>query len=233
MTLTFFFSSNYQLFKIFNELKKIANWFKAKKLSLNIRKTKYTLFHKKSSKDDPPKKAENMIGRKTPIKFLGVTLNENLFWGEHIRTVKTKLVKNIRLLYRTKALLEEKYLKSFYFPYTNSYLDYANIAWDSNYRTKLKTIHSHQKHAVHIVFNEEKLTHSHPLLHSRNALNVYQINLCQYLAFMYKFKKNKAKKLCHKYPTKFSKICTSLKAISLKSIKYYIYFCGPKIWKKF
>ena len=34
------------LFKI----KKIGDWFKANKLSLNNRKTKYTLFHKKSSK---------------------------------------------------------------------------------------------------------------------------------------------------------------------------------------
>ena len=40
-------------FKIFNEeLKKIRDWFKANKLSLNKKKTKYTLFHKKSSKDD-------------------------------------------------------------------------------------------------------------------------------------------------------------------------------------
>ena len=57
---------------------------------------------------------------------------------------------------------------------------------------------------------------------------------------MYKFNKNKAtltfnkliKKPFHKHPTKFSKICLSLKAISLKSTKYSIYFCGPKIWKK-
>ena len=43
------------LFKIFNEeLKKIGDWFKANKLSLNNRKTKYTLFHKKSLKDDLP-----------------------------------------------------------------------------------------------------------------------------------------------------------------------------------
>ena len=106
--------------------------------------------------------------------------------------------------------------------------------------TKLKTIHFHQKHAVHIVFNVEKLTHSHLLQQSLSALNIYQINLYHHLAFMYKFNKNKAtltfnkliKKPFHKHPTKFSKICLSLKAISLKSTKYSIYFCGPKIWKK-
>ena len=140
--------------------------------------------------------------------------------GATICRVETKLVKNIRLLYRTKALLEEKSLKSIYFAYTHSYVNYANIAWDSTYRTKLKTIHF-----AHIVFNEENLTHSHPLLQSLNALNVYQINLYQHLAFIYKFNKHKAtltfnkliKKPFHKHPTKFSKICLSLKDISLKS----------------
>ena len=58
---------------------------------------------------------------------------------------------------------------------------------------------------------------------------------------MYKLKKNKApltfneliKKPFHKYPTKFSENCFSVKAISLKSTKYCISFRGPKIWNKF
>ena len=168
-------------------------------------------------------------------------LDENISWEEHIRTVETKLAKNIGLLYSAKPLLEEKSLKSIYFAYIHSYLNYANIAWASTYRTKLKTIHFHQKHAVRIVFNEDKLTQSRPLLRSLNALNVYQINLYQHLAFMYKLNKNKApptfneliKKPFHKYPTKFSENCYRLKAISVKSTKYCISFRGPKIWNKF
>ena len=170
------------LFKIFNEeLKKIGDWFKANKLSLNNRKTKYTLFHKKSSKDDQSlqplklpalKIADNNTERKTAIKFLEVMLDENISWDEHICTVETKLAKNIGLLYRTKPLIEEKSLKSIYFAYIHTYLNYANIAWTSTYRTKLETIHFHQKHAVRTVFNEDKLTQSRPMLRSLNTLNV-------------------------------------------------------------
>ena len=41
------------LFSIVNmELEKISEWFKANKLSLNIKKTNYTLFYKNSTKDD-------------------------------------------------------------------------------------------------------------------------------------------------------------------------------------
>ena len=35
-------------------------------------------------------------------------LDENISWEQHIRTVETKLAKNIGLLYCTKPLLEEK-----------------------------------------------------------------------------------------------------------------------------
>ena len=57
------------------------------------------------------------------------------------------------------------------------------------YQTKLKAIYYHQKHAARIVFNQEKLTHSRPLLRSLNALNVYQINFYQHLNFIDKVSK--------------------------------------------
>ena len=43
------------------------------------------------------------------------------------------------------------------------YLNYANIAWENTYRTKLKTIFFHQKHTVHIAINEDKVTYHRPL----------------------------------------------------------------------
>ena len=246
--------------KFIEELQKIETWFKANKLSLNSKKTKYTLFHKSSAKDDIPLKlpilkiSGKKIERETAIKFLGVMLDENITWEKHIRTIESKLAKNIRLLYRAKPLLQVKSVKSIYFAYLNSsycifiqlfnyaysYLNYANIAWGSTYRTKLKTIYFHQKHAVRIVFNEDKLTHSRPLLRALHALNVYQINL-MHLNFMYKLNTNQLpsifndliKKPEHKYPTKFSKICFSLKAFSLKTTKYAISYRGPKIWNDF
>ena len=89
------------------------------------------------------KTADNNIERKTAVKCLGVMLDENISWEEHIRTIETKLAKKIGLLYRAKPLLEQKSFKSNYFAYINSYLNYANIAWASTYRTKLQTIHCH------------------------------------------------------------------------------------------
>ena len=68
----------------------------------------------------------------------------NTYLWRNIFAVESKLTKNIGLLYQAKSLLEEKSV--------------------STYRTKPKTIHFHQKHAVHIVFNEDNLTQSRPQL---------------------------------------------------------------------
>ena len=128
-----------------------------------------------------------------------------------------------------------------HFSHIHSYLNYANIAWARTYQTKLKTFHYHQKHAERIVFNQEKLTHSRPLLRSLNALNVYQINLYQHLSFMHKVSYNVAplifndifKKPSHKYPTKFPHNNSTLKKCSLNSTKYSISFREPKLWNEF
>ena len=90
------------------------------------------------------------------------------------------------------------------------------------------------------MFNEDRLSHSRPLLRKINALNVYQINLYQHLNFLRKFNSQETarifndmiKKPVHKYPTYFSKSNFCLKFFSLNSTKYSISFRGPKLWNE-
>ena len=83
--------SNIQkLFSTMNEkLASINQWFTSNKLSLNAKKTKYSFFHKPRKIDDiplmlPKLTISNVIERQEFIKFLGVLLDENLNWKEHI-----------------------------------------------------------------------------------------------------------------------------------------------------
>ena len=73
------------LFSTVNEqLKKLEGWFTANRLSLSIKKTKYTFFHKNSVKNNIPLKiAELHISNKSIeikflIKFSGVMLHEHV-----------------------------------------------------------------------------------------------------------------------------------------------------------
>ena len=118
-------------------------------------------------------------------------LDEHIEWNDHIHAIEEKLARNIGLLYRARQFLDKESLKTMYFSYIHSYLNYANIVWASAYFTNIQYL---QKHAARMIFNEDILTHSRPLLRSLNALNVYQMNFYQHANFMYKCKKNQAQK---------------------------------------
>ena len=91
-----------QLFNLANlELKKASVRFKANKLTLNVSKTKFILFRKKSMKVDfsnlSLKIGDEEIERigtdyKTNFfKFVGIHLDEHLTWEHHIKHVFSKL----------------------------------------------------------------------------------------------------------------------------------------------
>ena len=97
------------LFSTVNEeLEKLGCCFRANRLSVNIKKTKYTFFHKNSVKDNIPLKLPDLhisnerIERKSSIKFLGVMLDEPIAWNDHIHAMEKKLAKNIGLLCRVR-----------------------------------------------------------------------------------------------------------------------------------
>ena len=149
-----------------NELLNIKDWFTANKLSLNVEKTKYSFFQKPSKKDDIslclPKLIINNyeIQREESIKFLGVLLDQRLTWKEHIKLTENKIAKNIGMLYKARPYLDKRAFLCLYYSYIHSYLNYANTAWRSTNRTYLKKLQSQQKHAIRIIFHENKFAHT-------------------------------------------------------------------------
>ena len=77
------------------------------------------------------------VERESPIKCLGVRIDENLTCRDHIHTVENKIAKNIGLLYQGKHYRDENFLKQIYFAYIHAYLNYANITWATTHKTKL------------------------------------------------------------------------------------------------
>ena len=114
---------NIKLFATVNqELRNINDWFMANKLSLNVGKTKYLLFHKHGRVDDlllmlPKLSINNQeIKRASYTKFLEVLLDENLSWKEHLKYAGNKM-------YKAKPFLNKDALLSLYFSYIHSYIN--------------------------------------------------------------------------------------------------------------
>ena len=227
------------------ELTNINEWFMSNKLSLNTSKTHYSFFHKLSKKDDIPLKLPLVyikdceIKRNTSVKFLGVMVDENLTWKDHIKTIENKIAKSLGLLYKSQHLIDKISLKSIYFSYIHSYINYANIAWASTHRTKLRKLHNQQKHAVRIVENEKRETPSKPLFKNLNVLNIYQLNIHQTLCFMHKTTMSKTTPLVfhnmfvkpkHKYPTQFRQNNYIIPRCNLKTSRFAISKRAPILW---
>ena len=147
------------LFEIANqELSQINDWFLANKLSLNLEKTKYMIFHKCTDQENIPLKLpllqlnSNIIERENSLKFLGVVLDEHLTWKKHIQLIENKISKKVGVLYKTSELINSKCLRGVYFSFIHSYINYANIAWASTNKTNLKKLFGKQKQAARIKF---------------------------------------------------------------------------------
>ena len=99
-----------------NELDKLHAWFTVNKLSLNISKTNYILFRRRRCIAD----AVSITMDKSPIssvkisKFLGVNIDENATWKDHISVVKSNLSKTIGIMYRASTFFNQSSLFTLY-----------------------------------------------------------------------------------------------------------------------
>ena len=64
---------------------------------LNVKNTKFSIFHKASRRDDLPFVLPKLfinnqvIKKQSSIKLLGILLNENLSWKEHLKLTENKI----------------------------------------------------------------------------------------------------------------------------------------------
>ena len=72
-----------------NELTKVSEWLAANKLSLNVKKTKYMVFHTPQRKVTYPEIKINNISK---FSFLTIIFNSNLKWHTHINYITKKIL---------------------------------------------------------------------------------------------------------------------------------------------
>ena len=187
-----------------NELQEVTNWFKANKLSVNAGKTNCMLLgtnHKLSRLDEDASIIldNTNLKRVNDTKFLGVTIDENLNWTNHIETISKNISMGVGIINKLKHFVPEGVLYSLYCTLILPYINYGIIAWGCSNKSNLDRIMKLQKKAVRIMSNSHYLSHSAPLFNKYNLLNVYDIYLLEVCTFMYKEFNNKLPDIFHKY----------------------------------
>jgi hypothetical protein len=171
------------------EIQKISDRLKINKLSLNIKKTHFILFHfrqKKITLDFKLKIDNSEVEQATYTKFLGVVLQENLSWKNHISILSNRIHKNVGVLRALKHKLPTNILFKLYNTLVYPYLQYCNIAWASQQNIHIKNLFILQKKAIRVVCKAHWNAHTTPLFRKLGTLKLDDINKLQTGCFMYK-----------------------------------------------
>ena len=118
------------------DLENVAEWFKAKKLSLNVAKTEYMFIasdHSLTTITNAPLLFidSKPIKRVKVAKSLGVLIDERLSWSEHMDSSAKKISSAIAGLRQARQCVSEQIAITIYNSFIKPLFDYCDIVWDN------------------------------------------------------------------------------------------------------
>ena len=135
--------------KIVNEeLKKLNLWLNLNRLSLNVSKTNFIIFHpynKPLKHHITLKINRKAINEKDHIKYLGIIIDSCLNWKQHILIISRKFSRCIGILCKLRLFLSTNNLKNLYYSLFYSHLVYAIQVWGSACASEINKIQVLQK----------------------------------------------------------------------------------------
>ena len=173
----------------FKDIKHVSIWFKVNKLALNLTKTNYIIFRTRNRRlptNLPDVYIDNVvISRLQNVKFLGVLINENLDWSNHISSIYKCLARNVGILTKLKFTLPCNVLYMLYNSIVVPHLNYCNYIWGNTYKSHLTKINIIQKKAVRTISKSSWRFPSAPLFRQLNILPLHELIAFNTLIFMY------------------------------------------------
>ena len=181
------------------DLTRLSNWFKANKLTMNVDKTVCVLFQKNNKKESIKLKIDSMLlSNANEVKFLGMWLDENLSWTNHINKLILKISRNSNLIKYSKNKLPKETKVLVYHAHIGSHIQYGITLWgNSASPSQIKKVQKIQNNCIKFIM------HNQSKQKSEKSLQILPIDSMIVLA-NYRF----GYKLLHNLlPKKTSEIC--------------------------
>ena len=162
-------------------MKLLSTWIKSNKLSLNVDKIKWLLFHPLSKSQLLQQTLRDLlieninVKREYITKFLGVFIDENMSWKQHINKIRSKIFKSIAIFYKSRDVLS-KCLKQLYFFAYSKFCNSVNNAWASTSKSEFERLYP-----CRVIYHKYWYTLASPLLNDMKALNFFQLNILNIL----------------------------------------------------
>ena len=122
-------------------LKYVNRWFDINRISLNISKTNYIIFHTTTMKiptDTPFQFGRKLLAKANYVRFLGLLSDDNLSWKFHISELSNKLARTCGIFYKIRSLVSTSTLILIYNSIFLPFLQYGIIVWEQIFPSYLE-----------------------------------------------------------------------------------------------
>ena len=188
-----------EVYQKINDLtENLLKWVNTNGLSLNLKKTKYMIFTRKRTFTEQEVRIDNVvIERKVMERFLGVVIDENLSWANHITTIKTKMARYLGIMYKIRKYIPSKTRMQIFHSFVQSHLNYCTLVWGFAAKSHLDSVFRKQKSGIRAVmegfvnfkFRDGIIpTHTKSTFNEMNVLTVQNVVVKNALIFMHKIR---------------------------------------------
>ena len=142
-----------------SDLERLKEWLSVNKLFLNINKTSYMVFSVTNNATDLNLKIGNSILERSRVqKFLGVLIDQQLTFKEHINKTAAKISRGVGMMRRLKPFVPEKVLISLHYAFVHSITSYAITTYGSATQFSLSRIVKLVNSSLKIATRQRRIT---------------------------------------------------------------------------
>ena len=158
------------------ELVGVDDWLKTNRLSLNDSKTSYMIMSNHKNALDI-KIRESILTKVSKVKFLRITLDENLIFKDHVNKVTSKISKSVGVITRLHCQLLANVMVKLQYSLVYSHLTYALQAWGRSGRTNAAKIECAHRRACKLLTDcNQKILTFHLIYDYFALLKAYNTN---------------------------------------------------------
>ena len=169
------------------DLERVSNWVIDNKLALNVTKTKSIVFGTRHMLVNDPQLHLSMLG--VPIeqvkktKLLGVILDSQLSWSDHIDNITTKMGRGLAMVRKCSTYLTSSVMGQVIQSLVFCHLYYCPVIWSAANKSDLNKLQIVQNRAARLALHCSTRTNIE-CMHTRLAwLTVEQKLICSLLTF--------------------------------------------------
>ena len=155
-------------------------------------------------------------------KHLGLIIDSNLDYEQHINMLECKVGKAIGILYKLKSYFSQIILKQLYFALIHPLLLYGIITWGLTFSTYLHKLQILQNKAVGAVVGAHYHDSAKPILANLQILQIDHLFKFEIAIFVFKWNRNSVPIFFSNFFKKTSDLSKTLTRQSSKSSNLYI-----------